>query len=153
MILLRWPPVSVRLLYSSFLETGGPHVGYSFFSGSCSINTECASDPTRHLTAVHPVRPDTGHVRRVRDLEWRYCAWYAAFVRVSCIGLIDVFQATSRTTCPHFTYHSCITLSHLQRSWAGQRWPVEIVDGKCWRMTSGIEYVATEGVSSLYMHV
>jgi hypothetical protein len=75
MILPRWPPDSVSLLYSSFLETG-PHIGYSFFSGSCSINAECAGDPSRHLTAIHSVRPDTGPVRRVRDLEWRYCTWY-----------------------------------------------------------------------------
>jgi hypothetical protein len=75
MILPRWPPDSVRLLYLSFLETG-PHPGYSFFSGSCSISAECAGDPTRHLTAVHSVRLGTGPVRRVCDLERRYCAWY-----------------------------------------------------------------------------
>jgi len=57
-------------------RNGGPHTGYSFFSRSCSINAECAGDPTRHLTAVHSVRPDTGPVRRVRDLEWRYCTRY-----------------------------------------------------------------------------
>lgn len=36
------------------------------------------------------------------------------------IGLM-FFQGTSQITCRRFTYHSCIILLRLQRSWGGQR--------------------------------
>ena len=156
MILLRWPPDSVRPLYSLFLETEASH-WLTIFSGSFSINAQRADDTTRHLTAIHPVRSNTGSFWRVCDLEWKYRTWYVlrrmqhAFG--SCVlARLMSFQATSRTTCLRFTYRSYIILLDLQRSWAGQRWLAGIVGGKPWRMTSGIEYSATKGVSSLPTH-
>ena len=64
------------------------------FSGSCSIDHQRADDTTRPLTAVHSVRPNTGSVRRVCDMEWRYRTWYVYTVCVQalCIGsLINGF--------------------------------------------------------------
>jgi hypothetical protein len=75
MILPRWPPVYVRPLYTPFLETEAS-LWPIIFSGPFSIDSQRAEDSTRNLTAVHSVRPDSGSVWRICEVEWRYRTWY-----------------------------------------------------------------------------
>lgn len=133
MILLRWPQDSVRLLFF-VSRNGGLTLAIPF---SVDLVRSVLSAPAILPEILPPFIP----YALTLVLFGGFVIWNGGIVLgtycAACslcsslvLSLINVFQATSRTTCLHFTYHSCITLSHLQRSWAGQRWPAEIVDGK-----------------------
>ena len=89
------------------------------FSGSCSISIQRATDVTRHFLGPCSVRTVTRLVCRICDLERWGGSWYVqcrTFLGCDLAILPSVlFKGTSQITCPHSTFHSCITTLRLRR--------------------------------------